>query len=31
MSVDFFDESVAERYDERYAYQAEPAVVDPDR
>ena len=29
VSVDFFDESVAERYDERYAYQAEPAVVDP--
>jgi SAM-dependent methyltransferase len=26
---DHFGELVAERYDERYAYQAEPAVVDP--
>jgi SAM-dependent methyltransferase len=29
MSVDRFGEHVAEPYDRRYAYQAEPAVVDP--
>src|SRR5437868_9326918 len=29
MSEDYFGERVAERYDERYAYQADPAVVTP--
>jgi SAM-dependent methyltransferase len=29
MPEDYFGEHVAERYDERYAYQSEPAVVDP--
>jgi SAM-dependent methyltransferase len=29
MPEDFFDERVAARFDERYAYQADPAVVDP--
>jgi len=29
MPEDFFGEQVAERFDERYAHKAEPAVVDP--
>src|SRR5438445_9519785 len=29
MPENYFGERVAERFDERYAYQAEPAVVDP--
>jgi Methyltransferase domain len=29
VSRDYFDERVAERFDERYAYQAVPSVVDP--
>jgi SAM-dependent methyltransferase len=29
MPEDYFGERVAERYDKRYAYQSEPAVVDP--
>lgn len=29
MPEDYFGERVAERFDERYAYQADPAVVDP--
>ncbi len=29
MPEDLFGEGVAERFDERYAYQADPAVVDP--
>jgi hypothetical protein len=29
VSKDYFDERVAERFDERYAYQAVPSVVDP--
>jgi hypothetical protein len=29
MPEDFFDERVAEPFDERYAYQADPAIVDP--
>src|SRR6266496_829668 len=29
MPEDYFGERVAERYDERYAYMADPAVVDP--
>jgi hypothetical protein len=29
MPQDFFDERVAERFDERYAHQADPAVVGP--
>ena len=29
MADDYFGERVAARYDERYAYQAEPAVVEP--
>jgi SAM-dependent methyltransferase len=29
MPEDYFGECVAERYDERYAYQSDPAVVDP--
>jgi SAM-dependent methyltransferase len=29
MPEDYFGERVAERYDERYAYQSDPAVVDP--
>src|SRR6266511_2614329 len=29
MLEDYFGERVAERYDERYAYQSDPAVVDP--
>jgi hypothetical protein len=29
MPEDYFGEHVAERFDERYAHQADPAVVDP--
>jgi 16S rRNA A1518/A1519 N6-dimethyltransferase RsmA/KsgA/DIM1 with predicted DNA glycosylase/AP lyase activity len=29
MPEDYFGERVAARFDERYAYQADPAVVDP--
>jgi SAM-dependent methyltransferase len=29
MPEDYFDERVAERFDQRYAYEADPAIVDP--